>query len=369
MNTLTFLVQKKDLTQTQLLPSKQEPLAAGQIRLRIDLFSLTANNITYASFGDAMSYWNFYPRLPSSDGQASEWGVIPVWGFANVTESLCEGISVGQRFYGYYPMANEVVLTPARVSPAGFSVSDGPRGKLAAVYNQYANCAADPFYAHGSEAIQCLLRPLFITSWLIDDFLADNQFFGSNAVLMSSASSKTAYGTAFCMAQRAKDQRPKIIGLTSPGNVAFSESLGCYDQVITYDQLESLAATLPCTYVDFAGNAALRRRIHGHFAQLKYSCSVGGTHVQELGGAKDLPGPKATLFFAPAQIAKRRDDWGGAVLNQRLVQSWQAFAARVTQTGATWMDVQTHNAASAAQAYESLLKGQLGPRIGEVCKL
>jgi hypothetical protein len=362
MNTSTFLVQKKDLTQTQLLPAKQEPLAAGQIRLRIDLFSLTANNITYASFGDAMSYWNFYPR-------EDEWGVIPVWGFAQVLESLCEGIAIGQRFYGYYPMSNQVVLTPARVSPAGFSVSDGPRGKLAAVYNQYTNCAADPFYAHGSEAIQCLLRPLFITSWLIDDFLADNEFFGSDAVLMSSASSKTAYGTAFCMAQRAKDQRPKIIGLTSPGNVAFSESLGCYDQVITYEQLERVEATLPCTYVDFAGNAALRRRIHGHFTQLKYSCSVGGTHVQELGGAKDLPGPKATLFFAPAQIAKRRDDWGGAVLNQRLVQSWQAFAQRVAKPGDAWIDVASHTAASAAQAYQSLLAGQLGPRMGQVWSL
>jgi hypothetical protein len=94
--------------------------------------------------------------------------------------------------------------------------------------------------------------------------------------------------------------RPKIIGLTSPGNVAFSESLSCYDQVIAYDQIESLGVTQPCTYVDFAGNTALRRRIHGHFAQLKYSCAVGGTHVRELGGAKDLPGPKATLFFAPA---------------------------------------------------------------------
>jgi hypothetical protein len=362
MSTSTFLVKKADLSQTQLSTEPNVALSDGQIRLRIDLFSLTANNITYASFGDAMSYWNFYPRT-------DEWGVIPVWGFANVTESLCEGISVGQRFYGYYPMSNEVVLTPARVSPVGFSVSEGPRGKLAAVYNQYTDCAGDPFYAHGSEAIQCLLRPLFITSWLIDDFLADNDFFGSEAVLMSSASSKTAYGTAFCMAQRPKDQRPKIIGLTSPGNVAFSESLGCYDQIITYGQLESLESQMPCTYVDFAGNAALRRRIHTHFSQLKYSCSVGGTHVQELGGAKDLPGPKATLFFAPAQIAKRRDDWGGAVLNQRLVASWQAFANRVTKTGDSWMDVESHTAASAAKAYQSLLTGHLGPRMGQVWSL
>ncbi len=362
MNTQTFLVKKSDLTQTQLLQSEAAPLQAGKVRLRIDLFSLTANNITYASFGDAMKYWDFYPR-------EDEWGVIPVWGFANVTESLCEGITAGQRFYGYFPMSDEVVLTPARVGATGFSVSDGPRGQLAAVYNSYSNCAADPFYAHGSEAVQCLLRPLFITSWLIDDFLADNSFFGSEAVLLSSASSKTAYGTAFCLSQRPKAERPKIIGLTSPGNVAFSESLGCYDQIITYDQLETLSASTPATYVDYAGNAALRLRIHTHFKELKYSCSVGGTHVQELGGAKGLPGPKATLFFAPAQIAKRRDEWGGAVLNQRLAQSWQAFAQRVSQPGATWMDVETHTVATANAAYASLLKGQLSPRNGQVWSL
>jgi Protein of unknown function (DUF2855) len=362
MNTHTFLVKKSDLSQTQLIPDANAALAAGQIRLRIDLFSLTANNITYASFGDAMSYWHFYPRT-------DEWGVIPVWGFANVTESLCEGIAVGQRFYGYYPMANEAVLTPARISPAGFNVSDGPRAKLAAVYNQYTDCATDPFYAHGSEALQCLLRPLFITSWLIDDFLADNDFFGSEAVLMSSASSKTAYGTAFCMAQRPKNQRPKIIGLTSPGNVAFSKSLGCYDQIITYDALESMESKMPCTYVDFAGNAALRLRIHSHFSQLKYSCSVGGTHVQELGGAKGLPGPKAVLFFAPAQIAKRRDDWGGAVLNQRLVHSWQAFAQAVAQPGQAWLEIDSHNLSTAPAAYASLLQGHTSPRSGQVWSL
>ncbi len=362
MNTQTFLVKKSDLSQTQLLASESALLQTGQVRLRIDVFSLTANNITYASFGDAMKYWDFYPR-------GDEWGVIPVWGFADVTLSQCEGIEVGQRFYGYYPMASDVTLTPARVSSAGFSVGDGPRGKLAAVYNSYTNCAADPFYAHGSEAMQCLLRPLFITSWLIDDFLCDNSFFSSEAVLLSSASSKTAYGTAFCLAQRPLRERPKIIGLTSLGNVAFSESLGCYDQILTYDQIETLSATLPCTYVDMAGNAALRLRIHTHFKELKYSCSVGGTHVQELGGAKGLLGPKATLFFAPAQIAKRRDDWGGAVLNQRLVQSWQAFAQRVVQPGTTWMDVETHTSVTAEAAYASLLKGQLSPRSGQVWSL
>ena len=39
----------------------------------------------------------------------------------------------------------------------------------------------------------------------------------------------------------------------------------------------------------------------GRFTALRYSCSIGGTHLTQLAGAKDLPGPRATLFFAPAQ--------------------------------------------------------------------
>lgn len=362
MNTTTFLVNKANLSSTQLHTSSPAVLSPGQVRLKIDVFSLTANNITYASFGDAMAYWNFYPR---DDG----WGVIPVWGFATVTESLCDGVAVDQRFYGYYPMSSDVVLTPARVSTMGFTESAGPRTQLAAVYNQYVNCAADPFYAYGSEAVQCLLRPLFVTSWLIDDFLADQQFYGSQAVLLSSASSKTAYGTAFCLAQRPKGTRPSIIGLTSNANKAYCESLGCYDQVVCYDALDTLDAALPCTYVDFAGNSKLRRQVHTYFAQLQYSCSVGGTHVQQLGNAKDLPGPKATLFFAPAQIAKRKTDWGAATLNERLVHSWQAFAMRVVQPAAPWLEVQQHTASTATAAYTQVLEGKLGPRLGQVWTL
>jgi len=358
MNT-QFLVNKQQLSNTTLEQTSPAALDAGQVRLRIELFSFTANNITYASFGEIMKYWDFYPR-------ADNWGVVPVWGFARVSESRCEGVEVGQQFYGYFPPSSEVVLTPGKVGPTGFSVSSGPRAELAAVYNQYSRCDTDPFYAHGSEAVQCILRPLFVTSWLIDDFLADNSFYGSKAVLLSSASSKTAYGTAFCLAQRPAVERPKIIGLTSLGNVAFCQSLGCYDEVITYDQIESLYANLPCSYVDYAGNAALRLKIHTHFKALAYSCSVGGTHVSELGGAKGLPGPKAVLFFAPAQIAKRRTDWGSAQLNTRLVQGWAAFAKAVSSTTPAWLEVQDVPVAGVQAAYLQLLQGKSDPRSAQV---
>jgi hypothetical protein len=36
-------------------------LATGRPGFRVEKFALTANNITYAAFGEAMNYWGFYP--------------------------------------------------------------------------------------------------------------------------------------------------------------------------------------------------------------------------------------------------------------------------------------------------------------------
>lgn len=363
MSTTTFLVRKNDLANTRLQTTETAPLAEGQVRVHVDSFALTSNNITYAAFGDAMNYWQFFPT--GEEG----WGTIPVWGFGSVVQSLHPGVAVGERLYGYFPMGSEAVLTPVRLSTNGFSDGATHRSELHPVYNNYLRCNTDPFYTASSEAVQALLRPLFITSFLIDDFLADNDFFGASngAMLLSSASSKTAYGTAFQLAQRPGIE---VIGLTSPGNVAFCESLGCYSRVLTYAQLDLIAADRACIYVDFAGNATLRHAIHSRFTHLKYSCSIGGTHVSELGGAKDLPGPRATLFFAPAQIKKRSADWGPAGLGQRLVQAWQAFSQRVTQDPAPWLLTQQHSGAEAVSAiYQEVLAGKGDPRTGHILSL
>ena len=360
MSTTTFLVRKDSLTTTELRTTDDAPLATGQVRVRVERFALTANNITYAAFGDAMNYWGFYPQ----DGG---WGCIPVWGFGTVVQTSCPGVAPGERLYGYWPMASSVVLTPARLTEHGFMDGAPHRASLHAVYNQYLRCNKDAFYTADSEDVQALLRPLFITSWLIDDFMDDNQFFGANTLLLSSASSKTAYGTAFQLAQRKGLQ---VIGLTSAGNKDFCESLGCYSRVVTYDALDRIAADTACIYVDFAGNATLRKAIHSRFADLRYSCSIGGTHVDQLGHAKDLPGPKATLFFAPAQIKKRNADWGQAELGKRLVQAWAAFAAQVGNTARPWMKVEQHAGPQAVQAaYAQVLAGGGDPRVGHMLSL
>ena len=369
-----FVVRKDRLAETRLRSRPQAALIAGEVRLAIESFALTANNITYAKFGDAMHYWDFFPT-----GEGG-WGSIPVWGFARVAESQCNGIAVGEKLYGYFPMATHLIVEPARIKPESFFDGTAHRQALPVVYNQLVRCAADPFYAATGEAgehVQSLLRPLFITSFLIDDFLADNDFFGTGepggntgqgaTLLLSSASSKTAYGTAFQLAQRPGVQ---VVALTSAGNVAFCESLGCYSRVLAYDQLGELAADTPCVYVDFAGSASLRHAVHSRFEQLKYSCSIGGTQFEprsDTAAAAHAPGPKATLFFAPSQIKKRSSEWGAKGLEERLLSAWQDFTARVTRSDAPWLITQVHRGPAAIEAvYREALAGGGDPRVGHI---
>ncbi len=361
-----FVVERTNLHQTRWVNSPPATLAEGEVRMHVDSFALTSNNITYAAFGDAMNYWGFYPT-----GEATT-GCIPVWGFATVAESRCAGVEPGERYYGYWPIGDEAVLQPVRLNEGGFSDGAAHRRELHPVYNQYLRCSADPGYVAGREAEQALLRPLFMTSFLIDDFLADNQFFGARSVVLSSASSKTAYGTAFCLAQRrGTADSVKIVGLTSPSNLAFTRSLGCYDEVLSYDAVQSSLAQVPSVYVDFSGSVAVRASVHAHLGeQLTYSCSVGGTHWEALGSGKGLPGPRPVLFFAPAQVKKRVADWGGAGLQQRMAAAWAAFMKPVTDPRQPWLVVVRGQGEGAIEAcYATLLGGQVKPQEGHVLSL
>ena len=364
-----LLIHRGDLHRTQMAPDPDSPamrpLQPGHARLAIEHFALTANNITYAAFGEAMKYWQFFPAIDPA------WGCLPVWGFATVAESQADGVHVGQRFWGYFPAGTHLVVQPARVGSAGFVDAAAHRHELAAVYNQYLACSADPTWHPGTEGLQAVLRPLFTTSFLIDDFLADHGFFGAAQLLLSSGSSKTAYGTAFCLAQRrGRPGTPTVIGLTSAANLDFTRALGCYDAVRLYSDLAGLDNRVPTLYVDFAGNALLRRAVHEHFGTaLVYSSSIGGTHWTELGAGSGLPGPRPVLFFAPAQIKRRSapppDGWGRDVLQQRLSAAWAAFIDRVSRTNDPWLHIVNEAGAPALQAaYGTLLDGRADPSAG-----
>lgn len=355
-----FVTERADLRRARWEAIESRPLADGEARLHVDAFALTANNITYAAFGETLSYWAFFPT-----GDATT-GLVPVWGFAVVAESRCEGLDVGERIYGYWPIASEVTLRPVKLTPSGFVDGTEHRRGLPPVYNRYRRCTGDPGYDADHEAEQALLQPLFSTGFLIDDFLDEHGFFGASQVLISSASSKTAYATAFCLARRGGTVRR--IGLTSPGNLDFTRSLGCYDEVVDYPAIPTLDASAGAVYVDFSGSAAVRAAVHGHFGErLAHSASIGAADWSGLGSNKGLPGPKPTLFFAPARVEKRVADWGGAELNARLGAAWAAFVQRVSDPVRPWMSVARGRGPEAiAAVYDALAQGRSNPREGHM---
>ena len=360
------MVQRQNLRQSHWEDVPPAPLEDGGVRLSIDAFALTANNITYAAFGDAMNYWAFYPTGDPATG------CVPVWGFGSVVESRCDGVDIGERFYGYWPIADEAVLHPGQVTAGGFFDDAEHRRSLHPIYNQYVRCSADPAYRPELEAQQALLRPLFATSFLIDDFLSDNGFFGARTVILSSASSNTAYGTAFCLAlRRGSAGAVRIVGLTSAGNLEFTRSLGCYDEVQSYTDVPTALADERAVYVDMSGDASVRAAVHRRLADsLAYSCAVGATHWDAPAGNDPLPGQQPVLFFAPDQASKRLGDWGREGFQVRLGAAWAAFMEPVTRADKPWLQVvRGHGTADVQTCYTALLDGTVSPREGHILSL
>ena len=144
-------------------------------------------------------------------------------------------------------------MQPGKVSAAGFHDAAAHRQELHSLYNGYTFINSDPSFALHTD-LQPVLRPLFTTSFLIDDFLDDEDFFDADQVLLLSASSKTALGTAYCLKQRGGIT---VVGLTSSGNQAFTESTKFYDIVHTYDAIEAMDKNVKTVVVDMSGNAAV----------------------------------------------------------------------------------------------------------------
>ena len=354
---MNFEVDRHDLRRTRMNPVGSVPLDDGEIRLVVDSFALTSNNITYAALGDAMQYWNFFPAADEG------WGRIPVWGFASVAESRSADVRPGTRVYGFMPMSTLFVVAPGHVDDHGLTDLARHRQPMASTYNRYAIVSENSLHLPGREEHHMLLWPLFFTSYLIDDVLADANGFGADAVVISSPSSKTAVIAAHLLHARGE----KVIGLTSLGNREFVESLGCYSSVITYDNLDALP-TVPAVYVDIAGDHSVTTAVHNHYGDdLKHSMIVGNTHWDKASPQlASLTGPERTFFFAPTQIAKRATEWGSAELDQRVSASWERFCAWASK----WVEFQYvvgHQAVDSV--YRELLDGRSNPRVGYICSL
>ena len=187
MNGWDLLVDRSDLQRTTLVAADADiALTDGEALLAIERFALTANNITYGAAGDMIGYWKFFP---APDGQ----GRIPVWGFARVVRSKAADAPVGLRLFGYWPMSSHTVLRLEKRT-SGYVETSPHRAELPGAYNAYQAASPGP-----DDDWRALLRPLFMTSFILDDQIADT---APAALVLSSASSKTAMGLAWLARRR-----------------------------------------------------------------------------------------------------------------------------------------------------------------------
>jgi hypothetical protein len=159
----------------------------------------------------------------------------------------------------------------------------------------------------------------------------------------------------------------RVIGLTSAANADFVKSLGCYDEVVSYDRISSLSTDQPVGFVDMAGNGELRAKLHRHFGErLTYSGRIGLTHQGSSGDEADLPGAKPSWFFAPDQIRKRAKQWGPGGIDRRFGSAWSSFAPKLE--GSIKVS-EGRGQAAVKQIYLDTLGGRVAPDQGHILSL
>lgn len=303
MTITTIEVRRQNFGETRIVSNPVPELKDGEILASIDRFALTANNVTYAVAGDMVGYWKFFPA-------AEPWGVVPVWGFADIIASRHPDVPVGERIWGFLPMSSHLVLSPQQVRATAFVDGAAHRASLPPLYNSYQRTSGDPPEMKALENERCILFPLFSTSFILCDYLSDNAFFGARQILVGSASSKTGLGLTNLLSRLGAD-RPRIVGLTSPRNLDFVRSLGTCDDVLTYDQIAGMDGSVPTAFVDMSGDGTVVSATHQKFdANLKLSCAVGITHWNTGRFSNEGVSSPHTFFFAPSQFLKREKDWG-----------------------------------------------------------
>lgn len=359
-----FEVQRKSFDKARVSELPDRSLAPDEARLRIDFFAFTANNLTYAVAGDMLGYWQFFPPLGGGD----EWGVIPVWGYADVTElgtdAEATGLAVGDRLYGYFPPAQELIMQPVNVKQDSLFDGAAHRQSLPPLYNRYERVPASTDVLRSGEIAKALFGPLYMTGFCIFDQLKENDWYGAEQVLIISASSKTSLGVAYGFP--GAESAPAAIGLTSASNATFVDGLGIYSQTVTYDDLSSIPKK-PSVIVDMAGNSELASKLENMLGDdLRYYLSVGLTHWdQNTGGLAGADG-KREMFFAPSYMLARAK----ALPPGQFAALVAAHTQSAAEASMGWLQLdKLEGLEKLAEEYPAVHAGKINPKRGLVFQM
>lgn len=380
-----------------------ENAPANHILIKVDRFGYSTNNVTYQTLGEVphFRYFDFHPAPTTTTVpivSPATHGVIPVWGFGVVEASTHEAIKVGERVYGYFAPTRYLLLPIATTEVSTYAVFT-PRPHLPAdrrPYNQVTRCAGDPTY-HPSPAIEdltMLYRPLFWTAFWYEDWLytgTPTPYRGVKNVIISSASSKTAFSVAYNIKQRlVKDTnlKLKVVGVTSAKNIEFTKGLGLYDAVYAYDDVTSIPSADDVEgswlYGDVAGNDELTEVVVNHLGpRLLTGTALGLTNLSPTAPGKASSAKwtankfdgeatsaahsafKLEQFFMPEWLAKRRAELEQPVLMGMMGAGWGGLI----KNGSSWVKTsRVYGGDECVAAYKQFGKAS-GPDKGWVWSL
>lgn len=385
---------------------------SNHVLIKVDRFGFSANNVTYQALAEHphFRYFDFHPapECKASSVSPKTHGLIPVWGFGTIAKSSHPKIQDGERVYGYFAPARYLLvsLSSSEVTKFSFYVSRPHLPADRRPYNQILRCSADPQYISTSTAedITMLYRPLFWTSYWCEDWIhCSNYRAGVSHILVSSASSKTAFCLAYLIGKRIRraeiSENTNIIGLTSKGNVDFTKRLELYHEVLDYDSFTSTHSfqggkDSRWLYVDVAGNEKLNKRINEHFAspytgKLVANIVLGLTNLQpstanttpkklgtnpfNVSGTSDTTNtstsafwPREEFFFMPEWLDIRRHQIPVLEIFRLQNQAWKELMEDCTG----WVELKrVYGATGVEEAYRKLSKEGLGPDKGLIWSL
>lgn len=269
------------------------PLGPSSVRVRTKVMSLTSNNMTYAKAGFLLKWWGVHPlphSTPAPFNDATKYGRINCWGFAEVLDSTHPSVTKGGYLWGYLPigtLAQDLIVEKGTVSGQIF-VKNDYRQDIFSIYNRYfvfpPELGSRIDSRAESVAYDAILRIMYETSYLVNRFVfttepketvipgPDGVAWDSNKADIKSAmiiclapGSKVALSFARELRHGEKKPVAKVIGAASDYSIEFVRETGEYDEVIsTSDEPSKVLAEIPSdnkiVLVDFGGRGGIAKK-------------------------------------------------------------------------------------------------------------
>ena len=396
--TAQIVFSESSPTSAFIVPHEEPHVVEGQILVHVSKIIVTANTVTYSIAGRA-PVLNYFDTFPLED---PDYASCPVWGFGVVAQSKCKHVPVGQRLFGYFSFRPSVVLTPGPVNEKSRSFEDlAPnRQPMPQPYRSYRlQPALVPSSGGGGdggggsgkemddmENFNAAGPLLFSTGWgCAQQALAR----GANAMLLTSASSRTSMGAAF--SARHHNLFSTVIGVTSERNVEFCQASGLYDIVATYESLAkeeeekeeegkgggalgALPLSTKLGIYDMAGNTAANKRLRERFGAAVVDFGrVGQTDVASSGSglARELPitakgGAKPRSFLVFTALGEAAQKYGATEMQQMLAGAQEAYC-RAMLPG--FVCERAYGAEATLRVWERTVKNEAKPGVTYVCSL